>query len=135
MDSYCAEMLDRLRGIALSVPAAGLIETIWESCLIDAAMTSELERFLGSSDEETRNSALSALVLSAHKTGYEADALALHYSGTRNDSDVALSGITYLIQMATLGSQIAARILKVLYEDTAWRAQYGTYFSYFEDLV
>jgi hypothetical protein len=110
--------------------SGGMIDGFYTDFVVTEGDRIYLERFLQSSDLETRKEALIALMFGVKKDtgpkfgGYAMDALVLHFLGAIEDSDSQFTGHSVLSLLRHRGDEQARAILKLLENNPTWRKKF-----------
>jgi hypothetical protein len=111
--------------------SAGLIDDFYTDAAITEGDRSCLERFLRSSNLETRREALIALMFGVNQdagpkfTGYAVHGLLLNFLGAIEDKDSQFTGASVLFELRARGDENAIAILKLLESNRKWREVFG----------
>jgi hypothetical protein len=111
--------------------SAGLIDDFYTDAAITEGDWPCLERFLRSSNLETRREALIALMFGVNQdvgpkfTGYAVHGLLLNFLGAIEDRDSQFTGASVLFELRARGDENATAILKLLESNRKWRELFG----------
>ncbi|HEV2737878.1 MAG TPA: hypothetical protein VGU66_04785 [Candidatus Elarobacter sp.] len=118
--------LAEIAAIDTEAPAGGSIEDYCEHYGVTESDRQVFERFLRAKSVQNRSAALAALVECGELSGYEADALQLHYDSRDGlGTPEEFAAIGYLRKMRDLGSNTARTMLERLDADPYVRRLYG----------
>jgi hypothetical protein len=125
-------LISTLRTRDVNAPSGAYIEELGDLGLA-AQHYGLVERFLDSDDLDNRDAALSALVLSAGRTGYSIDALLLFTAEKSNELPTVteMSAVGCLALMAARDDAAAYKALRILSADPQWITDFaGTAMRY-----